>query len=166
MSPAGVNSLSLFYDLFDSSIGKLYLVFSGSFLVGIAFIKPADIQYRKNSAPEGFIKELQSYFHGSNKHFKQKVKFLKGTAFEQKVWSALNDIPYGETRSYKWIAERIKKPSATRAVGQALSKNPIPIVVPCHRVIESDGSLGGYSSGTDRKRRLLDLEYYVKMDSK
>ena len=162
----GVNKLNLIYDVFKSPFGTLYLLFSGTFLVGLSFIKPADIQYRKNSAPGGFLKDLQSYFDGSKRHFRQKVKFLQGTDFEQKVWSALKDIPYGETRPYKWIAEHIKKPSATRAVGQALSKNPIPIVVPCHRVIESDGSIGGYSSGIDIKRRLLEIEYYAKMDSK
>jgi O-6-methylguanine DNA methyltransferase len=154
------------YDVFKSPLGTLYLIFSGSFLVGLSFIKPADIPYRNNSAPKGFIKELTLYFQGSNSHFTQEVKFLKGTDFEQKVWSALKDIPCGETRPYKWIAEHIKKPSATRAVGQALSKNPIPIVVPCHRVIESDGSIGGYSSGIDIKRRLLEIEYYAKMGSK
>ena len=77
-----------------------------------------------------------------------------------KVWYALNEIPYGETKTYKWIAEKIGKPAAVRAVGQALSKNPIPIVVPCHRVIESDGSIGGYSSGVNVKKRLLEMEYY------
>ena len=65
---------------------------------------------------------------------------------------------------YKWIAEKIGRPAAVRAVGRALSKNPIPIVIPCHRIIESDGSLGGYSSGIDRKRRLLDMEYYARMN--
>jgi O-6-methylguanine DNA methyltransferase len=88
---------------------------------------------------------------------------LIGTEFERKVWAALNEIPFGETRTYKWIAEKIGNPAAVRAVGRALSKNPIPIVIPCHRVIESDGSIGGYSSGVNIKKRLLELEYYSKM---
>jgi len=74
----------------------------------------------------------------------------------------LKEIPFGQTRSYKWVAEKVGKPAAVRAVGRALSKNPVPIVVPCHRVIESDGSIGGYSSGVRRKRRLLEMEYYSK----
>jgi methylated-DNA-[protein]-cysteine S-methyltransferase len=94
------------------------------------------------------------------------MKFLSGTDFEKGVWSVLRDIPFGETRTYKWVAERTGSPSAVRAVGQALSKNPIPIIVPCHRVIESDGSIGGYSSGVNTKRRLLELEYYAKMNVK
>jgi methylated-DNA-[protein]-cysteine S-methyltransferase len=152
----------LIYDMFDSPLGILYLTFSGYSLSGISFIKPADISFRKGAAPEKFIKELASYFKGLNSRFSQEIKFLSGTEFEIKVWHALNDIPYGETKTYKWIAEKIGKPSAVRAVGQALSKNPIPIVIPCHRVIESDGSIGGYASGINTKKRLLEMEYYSK----
>jgi methylated-DNA-[protein]-cysteine S-methyltransferase len=86
----------------------------------------------------------------------------EGTDFEKKVWETLRKIPYGETRTYKWLAEEIGKPQAFRAVGNALGKNPIPIIFPCHRVIESDGSLGGYSGGVDIKRRLIEIEYYTK----
>ena len=88
---------------------------------------------------------------------------MEGTEFERKVWETLKEIPYGETRTYKWLAEKIGKPHAFRAVGNALGKNPIPIIFPCHRVIETDGSLGGYSGGTDIKRRLLEIEYYTKL---
>lgn len=158
-----MNRPSLFYDIFESPLGKLYLIFSGKLLTGISFKKPLRVPFKKNAAPKKFLKELELYFHGSMADFKQEVKFLSGTEFEQKVWAALKEIPFGETRSYKWIAERIGKPSAVRAVGQALSKNPVPIVIPCHRVIESDGSIGGYSSGVNTKRRLLELEYYAKM---
>jgi len=152
--------LPVVYDIFDSPLGKLYLTFSGDSLSGISFTKPSDISFKKGSAPKNFIKELDLYFKGSNSKFAQKVKFLSGTEFEMKVWRALNGIPYGETKTYKWIAEKIGKPAAVRAVGQALSKNPVPIVIPCHRVIESDGSLGGYSSGVNIKKRLLEMEYY------
>jgi len=154
--------LPVVYDIFDSPLGKLYLTFSGDSLSGISFTKPSDISFKKGSAPENFIKELDLYFKGSNGKFAQKIKFLSGTEFEMKVWNALNEIPYGETKTYKWIAEKIGKPSAVRAVGQALSKNPIPIVIPCHRVIESDGSIGGYSSGVNIKKRLLEMEYYSR----
>lgn len=85
--------------------------------------------------------------------------FLEGTDFDKKVWLALKEIPYGETKTYKWLAEKTGNSNAYRAVGQALSRNPIPIVFPCHRIIESDGSIGGYSSGINIKRRLLEIEY-------
>jgi len=150
----------VYYDTFKGPVGILYMVFSGRYLTAISFKKPIGIPYRPGSAPEGFIRQMRGYFEGSRVTFNQSIRFLKGTDFEQRVWNALKDIPYGETRTYKWLAERIGMPKATRAVGRALSKNPIPIVLPCHRIIESDGSIGGYSSGIDVKRRLLELEYY------
>jgi methylated-DNA-[protein]-cysteine S-methyltransferase len=157
-----MNKSSIFYDVFESPIGSLYLIFSGRFLAGISFKKPLHIAFKRGSAPKRFREELTSYFQGSKENFSQEIKFLRGTDFERKVWSLLREIPFGETRTYKWIAEKVGNPLATRAVGQALSKNPIPIVLPCHRVIESKGSIGGYSSGVNIKRRLLELEYYSK----
>jgi methylated-DNA-[protein]-cysteine S-methyltransferase len=155
---------SLYFDVFSSPLGKLYLVFSGKFLCGISFQKPQNIPFKRDGAPKNFIGELSAYFGGSVSHFRQQIKFLTGTEFEQDVWFRLKDVPFGETRTYKWIAEKIGRPAAVRAVGRALSKNPIPVVIPCHRIIESDGSIGGYSSGVDRKRRLLDMEYYARMN--
>lgn len=108
-------------------------------------------------------KELAGYFEEARQEFTCQTAFIEGTEFEKKVWEALKEIPYGETRTYKWLAEEIGKPHAFRAVGNALGKNPIPIIFPCHRVIETDGSIGGYSPGTDIKRRLLELEYYTKL---
>jgi len=153
----------IIYDIFSSPFGPLFLIFSKDLLTEISFKKPAGIFFKKGAAPERFIKELVSYFQGSNSNFSQGINLLTGTEFERKVWAALNKIPFGETRTYKWIAEKIGNPAAVRAVGRALSKNPIPIVIPCHRVIESDGSIGGYSSGVNIKKRLLELEYYSKM---
>ncbi len=143
-------------------MGLLYPVFSGKFLAGISFKKPLHIAFKKGIAPKGFIKELTYYFQGSDSNFSQQIKFLTGTDFERKVWSSLKSIPFGETRTYKWIAEKIGRPLAIRAVGRALSKNPVPIVLPCHRVIESGGSIGGYSSGVNLKVRLLELEFYSR----
>ncbi|MBI5664560.1 MAG: methylated-DNA--[protein]-cysteine S-methyltransferase [Nitrospirae bacterium] len=148
--------------MFNSPIGTLYLTFSGRLLSGVSFEKPEHVPFRKGAAPASFIKELKAYFSGAHVAFSQEIKFLTGTDFEKKVWSALKDIPFGETRSYKWVAEKTGNSAAVRAVGRALSKNPVPIVVPCHRVIESDGSIGGYSSGVEVKRRLLEMEYYAK----
>ena len=157
---------SVFYDIFESPVGPLYLIFTGKSLAGISFKKPSQTAFKKDSAPKSFVKELGDYFQGADRGFNQKIKFLEGTDFEKKVWSCLKNIPFGETRTYKWIAEKIGNPSATRAVGQALSKNPVPIVLPCHRIIESDGSIGGYSSGVNIKRRLLEMEYYSKLNRK
>ncbi len=102
--------------------------------------------------------ELDAYFKGDLKKFSQEIKFISGTAFEHKVWLALREISYGETRSYKWIAEKAGNPLAVRAVGQALKKNPLPIILPCHRVIAADGSIGGFSCGVKIKRLLLKHE--------
>lgn len=159
----GAIKSSAVYDIFDSPLGEVHLIFLGNLLSGISFEKPSDIPLKRGTAPESFIGELESYFKGANIRFTQGLKFLTGTDFEKKVWAALNEIPFGETRTYKWVAEKVGSPLAVRAVGRALSKNPIPIVIPCHRVIESDGSIGGYSAGVNRKKRLLDMEYYGSM---
>ncbi|MDO8283252.1 MAG: methylated-DNA--[protein]-cysteine S-methyltransferase [Thermodesulfovibrionia bacterium] len=155
---------SIFYDIFKTPIGNIFLLFSGRSLIEISFNKPLKVAYKKGAAPKSFLKELGSYFSGVETEFRQEIQFLKGTEFEQSVWLSLKDIPYGETRPYKWVAEKIGSPSAVRAVGQALSKNPIPIVLPCHRVVESSGSIGGYSAGVEKKVRLLEMEYYSKMN--
>jgi methylated-DNA-[protein]-cysteine S-methyltransferase len=146
-----------FFDAFRSPLGTLYLIFSDNALEGIAFEKPP---LRPGRAPAPFKKQLAEYFGGRSRRFRQAIRLPQGTDFEKKVWLALRDVPYGQTRTYKWLAEKVGRPGASRAVGQALSKNPIPIVLPCHRIIESDGNIGGYSSGVDVKRRLLDMEYY------
>jgi len=146
-----------FFDIFESPVGRLFLLFSGKNLAGVSFEKP---DCRRGEGLESFKKELKNYFEGKSEDFKQGTVFLEGTDFEKKVWLTLKEIPYGETRSYKWLSEKIGSPKASRAVGQALGRNPIPIVLPCHRIIESGGSIGGYSSGVDIKRRLLEIEYY------
>lgn len=159
------DSTESFYDTFESPIGTLYLVFRGKVLTEIALKKPGGL-LRKGNAPPVIKKELKEYFENGREEFTQKIGFTRGTELDKKVWVTLKEIPYGETRTYKWLAEKIGKPSACRAVGQALSRNPIPILLPCHRVIESDGSIGGYSSGIDIKRRLLEIEYYNKLSKK
>ena len=152
----------IFFDTLPTTLGILFFVFSGERLAEIRFENEVP-SYPRGKAPEVFIRQLREYFEGTLREFHQSIVFLHGTDFEQDVWLSLRDIPYGETRTYKWIAERIGNPKAVRAVGQALSRNPIPIVLPCHRIIESDGSIGGYSSGIERKRRLLDMEYYYSV---
>ncbi len=103
------------------------------------------------------LSQLRRYLEGRLKQFDCLLD-MEGTAFQKRVWSALGRIPYGETRSYKDIARAIGHPKAFRAVGNANGTNPVPIIVPCHRVIESNGGLGGYGSGIDIKKQLLDFE--------
>ncbi|KAB3529190.1 methylated-DNA--[protein]-cysteine S-methyltransferase [Alkaliphilus serpentinus] len=104
-----------------------------------------------------YIKQLQEYFSGTRRSFNLPLD-LRGTPFQIKVWKALMEIPFGETVSYKFIAERIENPKGTRAVGMANNKNKIPIIIPCHRVVGSDGRLVGYGGGMEIKRTLLGLE--------
>jgi methylated-DNA-[protein]-cysteine S-methyltransferase len=101
---------------------------------------------------------LKSYFAGEEADFPDELELTDATPFQKKVWQQTRLIPYGETRSYLWVAERIGKPEAARAVGQALGRNPLPIIVPCHRVITSGGGLGGFGGGLAMKKRLLKLE--------
>jgi methylated-DNA-[protein]-cysteine S-methyltransferase len=154
-----------YYDAFESPIGTLYLVFTGKILREIEFKRPTEVM-RKGVAPSLIQKELKEYFENGREEFTQKIGFTKGTEFDMNVWLSLQEVPYGETRTYKWVAEKVGKSAASRAVGQALSRNPLPILLPCHRIIESDGSIGGYSGGVDIKRRLLEIEYYMKLAKK
>lgn len=102
-------------------------------------------------------RELNEYFAGNRREFSVPVH-LSGTEFQKKVWRALCDIPYGETRSYKEIAAAVGNPKASRAVGMANHRNPVMILIPCHRVIGADGGLTGYAGGLDGKTALLELE--------
>ncbi|MFQ5848970.1 MAG: methylated-DNA--[protein]-cysteine S-methyltransferase [Candidatus Binatia bacterium] len=104
--------------------------------------------------------ELYAYFAGQLRSFSTPCDLCRLSAFSQAVLRIATKIPYGEVRSYRWVAERLGKPKASRAVGNALARNPIPIIIPCHRVVRSDGSLGGYTLGLDWKARLLELERY------
>jgi len=110
-----------------------------------------------DSVFDDVVEQLGAYFAGELTTFDLDLD-LAGTEFQQRVWNALRTIPYGETRSYGEIAAQIDAPSASRAVGLANGRNPIGIIVPCHRVIGASGSLTGYGGGLDRKRALLDLE--------
>jgi len=106
--------------------------------------------------------KLQRYFDGQRVLFDEPLYLRGATAFQRRVWLAVRDIPYGETRSYSQIARQVGSPGAARAVGQAMAANPLPIIVPCHRVIGSDGNLCGFGGGLDVKRRLLEMEGALK----
>jgi len=111
------------------------------------------------------VSRIRDYFRGKPVDFTDRLDLSAGTEFQKKVWSSCRDIPYGQTRSYGWIAARIGQPGASRAVGNALGKNPIPIIIPCHRVLAADGGIGGFSGGLPAKRNLLKLEGVKVKDS-
>jgi len=102
--------------------------------------------------------QLLAYIDGRRREFSLPVDWSAGTPFQRKVWKAITRIPYGRVRSYQWVAMRVGGKQYARAVGMALGANPVPIVVPCHRIVAHDGSLGGFSCGLPMKRRLLSLE--------
>lgn len=103
-------------------------------------------------------RQLLAYLAGARREFSVPVDWSAGTTFQRKVWKAITKIPYGRLRSYQWVAVRVGGKQYARAVGMALGANPVPIVVPCHRIVAHDGSLGGFSCGLPLKRRLLKLE--------
>jgi methylated-DNA-[protein]-cysteine S-methyltransferase len=105
---------------------------------------------------------IRGYLAGKVVSFSDKLDLSWASLFQRSVWKVDQSIPYGETRTYAWIAGKLGMPKAARAVGQALAKNPLPIIIPCHRVICSDGSLGGFSGGQDLKRCLLGIEARAK----
>ncbi|MHC4320842.1 MAG: methylated-DNA--[protein]-cysteine S-methyltransferase [Planctomycetota bacterium] len=113
---------------------------------------------RDDEKLESVINELRDYFNGNQVNFKSILDLRIGTIFQRKVWNKISEIPYGELRTYKWIASEIGNLNAVRAVGNAVGKNPVPPIIPCHRVIRTDGKLGGFSSGISLKKWLLKLE--------
>lgn len=113
---------------------------------------------RRQELPVALARQLCRYFEGECVSFRVPLDLSGGTEFQRKVWRALQTIPYGQTRSYAWVAKKIGQPGAVRAVGAACGANPVPVMVPCHRVLRSDGSLGGFSAGLGWKKRLLALE--------
>ncbi len=146
------------YFTYNTKLGKLTLVQCNKKLCGLYFGK-RDIQgaQQKTTLLDETAKQLDEYATGSRTTFDLPI-LLHGTEFQKQVWNALLQIPYGSTVSYKQIAQNIGNPKACRAVGLANNKNPISIVVPCHRVVGTNGSLTGYAGGLELKKKLLELE--------
>jgi O-6-methylguanine DNA methyltransferase len=163
--------MDFFSDIYESPVGPLQMISDNRNL--------CLLKYFRNDKSEGFInsklsdykiinksneilkdtsKQLNEYFLGKRKIFDISLKFLYGTKFQIKVWENLNSIKYGETASYFDVAKMIDNPKSFRAVGNANNKNPISIIIPCHRVIAKDGSLGGYGGGLNSKKILLGIE--------
>jgi methylated-DNA-[protein]-cysteine S-methyltransferase len=180
LAHSGARTLSpmetLLYTIVESPIGPLFVAASDRGLVALEFDKrlpgqqtirpnPRDFRAENStvhftesaSAIRSYTRQLEEYFAGQRRHFDFPLD-LRGTSFQLACWQALLAIPYGETRSYGDIARAVGRPQGFRAVGMANNRNPVAIVVPCHRVIASDGSLCGYGGGLEIKRKLLELE--------
>lgn len=150
----------------DSPVGPLRLVSDGEQLTGVFFAEhrhaPDDLgaEVDEAQAPPVLretVRQLREYFAGERTDFDLPTG-APGTDFQQRVWDRLRDIPYGRTWSYGELARALGRPGAARAVGLANGRNPLSIVVPCHRVVGADGAITGYGGGVERKQRLLDLE--------
>jgi methylated-DNA-[protein]-cysteine S-methyltransferase len=163
-------SSTLYYVIFGTKAGRVGILGTGNGLRRATLPQDSDrVVYGllgdklkdASEAPERFtelIKRLQSYYSGYRTDFPDELDFSGTTAFQQAVWRAAQLIPYGETQSYAWVAARAGKPGAARAAGQALARNPLPVIVPCHRVLATGGGLGGFTGGLKMKEHLLKLE--------
>jgi methylated-DNA-[protein]-cysteine S-methyltransferase len=155
--------MAMIFTTLDSPIGELLLAGDGGALHPLSMQhgrRPLTINptwQRDDNAFAEVIDQLTAYFNGERQSFDVELS-LDGNPFEKRVWDELLTIPYGETASYGQIAKRVGAPDAARAVGLANGRNPVAVIVPCHRVIGADGSLTGYGGGLERKRLLLDLE--------
>jgi len=161
---------TIYYSSFDSSLlRKVFVASTERGVCMVDFLKPEKIFLKRlkerfpgeiirdDQKNRDILNQLKKYLKGDLKRFDCKLD-LKGTPFQKKVWTALAKIPYGQTRSYKEIAKAIGHPKAFRAVGNSNGQNSIPLIIPCHRVIESNGGLGGFGHGVKVKRQLLDFE--------
>lgn len=149
------------YFCYDTEIGTIKISEKDGKIIGLAFSdykKENEIEKETDAIRKTYL-QLKEYLSGKRKNFDIEIEMI-GTEFQKKVWKELLNIPYGETRSYKDIAIAIGNEKACRAVGNANNKNPIAIIVPCHRVVGSNGSMTGYAGGLDIKEKLLKIEKY------
>ena len=145
----GGSSKGVKYIILPQATQEEIIASFGSYLIGATF----DFVFFSS-----LIHRLRSYFEGEVVDFADKLDLEGATPFQRKVWEVTRSIPYGERRSYQWVARQIGMPQAARAAGKALASNPLPILIPCHRVICSDGSLGGFKGGRELKGYLLEME--------
>ena len=144
---------------YETKIGKIGIRENGKYITDIIFSKSEEKTDNINETEliKAAFKQIKEYLDGDRKYFDLPIE-LMGTEFQKKVWNELRNIPYGQTKTYKDIALAIKNEKACRAIGNANNKNPLPIIIPCHRVIGSNGKLVGYSGGLDIKEKLLNIE--------
>jgi len=169
-----INHDPIFYGSMDSPVGTVYVALDGKKVVALTFGATTEKDFcedlasrilrpvsRANNVVKPVIDELREYFRGDRQQFSF-IPVLSGcTEFQKRVLAAAARIPYGQTRTYGWLARNVRNPAAARAVGQAMARNPVPIIVPCHRVIGSNGGLCGFGGGErrlDLKRKLLEIE--------
>jgi methylated-DNA-[protein]-cysteine S-methyltransferase len=161
----------VYYTLFPSPVGRIGIAATSGGICRVTFNVRGDSDFRNLLRREygcrpvrrdrhfkSIASRLESYFSGQPVRFSAKIDLNEGTPFQQKVWGFLRSIPYGQTRSYRSVARGIGHPNSFRAVGGACGNNPIGILIPCHRVINATGGLGGFTGGLRVKRRLLRLE--------
>lgn len=146
----------MIHSYFNTKLGPMMVATDNGIVYELEFLDSIAMEKIHPDA-NNIVQQLKGYAQGGLKEFSFSVK-LEGTDFQKQVWVELMRIPYGETRTYKEIAEAIGNPKAVRAIGMANNKNKVPIIIPCHRVIGSDGSLTGYAYGLDMKKNLLQLE--------
>ncbi len=167
-----LNTKTQSYFVFETAFGWIGVSASGKGITCLTLPQPTESDATKalnldksEWSPECFqdmAARLKEYFKGFNVDFSDSLDLSGATDFQRRVWEVTRSVPYGETRSYGWVAQQLCQPQAARGVGQALGQNPIPIIIPCHRIIGSDGKLHGFGGGLDLKRRLLDLEAGAK----
>jgi methylated-DNA-[protein]-cysteine S-methyltransferase len=160
----------MFYTIFETTTGWVGILGSAAGLrratlpqpsKQAAYIALGDGLADARETPQRFTslrERYRAYFQGQRVAFTDALDLTGATPFQRAVWQSTGEIPFGQTRSYSWVASRAGNPRAVRAAGQALSVNPLPIIVPCHRVLAKDGGLGGYSGGLPVKKMLLELE--------
>lgn len=142
---------------YNSPIGVLEIELKNDIVLGLKVVESCDNVSEVTGYFAQVAKQLDEYFAGKRTKFELNIS-PKGTAFQKKVWAELLKIPYGKTKSYQEIAEAVAKPKAQRAVGSACNKNPILLIIPCHRVVSKSGKLTGFAFGVDRKEQLLKQE--------
>lgn len=143
---------------FTSSIGIFEIVSENNALISLKLVEKSENSSFETDFNKKVKTQLNEYFSGRRKVFDLKLN-PQGTDFQKRVWLELSKIPYGEVKSYSQIAQQIQNPNAVRAVGSACNKNPIMIIIPCHRVISKNGNLGGFAYGNLIKQKLLNLEH-------
>lgn len=157
----------IYYTSLDTPIGKVFISKTDKGINLITWQKDKWNEYcRMNKSNlkkddkklKAIADKMKKYFSGKRVSFNEKMDISQRNPLEKKVWKEMQKIPYGQTRSYKWLAGKAGNKKLARAVGNACAKNPVPIIVPCHRVIKSDGGLGGFAGGLNRKRILLKIE--------
>jgi methylated-DNA-[protein]-cysteine S-methyltransferase len=163
--------MKIYYSTFKSPIGEILATKTEKGLSFISFPKSTWNKFlsaldednsvdllKSKSKFSSLEKNLKAYFSGRKVNFREKLDLTGATDFQKRVWKAMLEIPHGETRSYGWLAQKAGGKNKARAVGAACGANPIPIIVPCHRVIKSDKTIGGYSGGLGFKKKLLQIE--------